>query len=256
LMALYNIGLSMGNAVSAAVCVGSSTYMSNLSWQIPIILQIPLGLILGVGVMMFPESPRWLLLKGKERKARIAFGKFYNKDPDSVEITRHVQEVQYYIELEKANGQTTSWTEIYHANDIRRTIASAVILVGLAITGSKFVVPYAALFLQGVGITNPYLVNFYVALCVFGGTFLGPWIVEYGGRRFAMLYGYAGMASCMLVFAAVNSGLSAASSVSKNVLVAMLCIWAFIFGGFIGTSVWIAAPEMHSVRLRTYGQAA
>lgn len=255
LMALYNIGLTMGNAVSSAVCAGSSNYTSNLAWQIPIILQIPLAAILGVGVMMFPESPRWLLIKEKERRARIAFGKFYNKDPDSIEITRQVQEVQYYIELEKANGQTASWTEIYHANDIRRTIASAVILIGLGITGSKFVVPYAALFLQGVGIANPYLVNFYVALCVFGGTFLGPWIVEYGGRRFAMLWGYAGMASCMLTFSAVSSGLGAQSQISKNVLVAFLCIWAFIVGGFIGPSVWIAAPEQHSVRLRTYGQA-
>ncbi|KAJ5191236.1 mfs monosaccharide transporter protein [Penicillium cinerascens] len=30
---------------------------------------------------------------------------------------------------------------------------------------------------------------------------------------------------------------------------------AFVFGGFIGPSVWLASTEIHSVRLRTYGQA-
>lgn len=257
LMALYNIGLGMGNAVSAAVCVGSAKYtQSNLSWQIPIICQIPLALILGLGVMMFPESPRWLLIKGKEEAARRSFAKFYDKDPQSLDISRQVQEVQYHIELERSTGSTASWTEIYQPKDIRRTITSALILIGLAITGSKFVVPYAAIFLAGVGISNPYLINFVVAACIFAGGIPGPWIVEYGGRRFSMLTGYGGMAVCMLIISAVGTGLGSEGAVSKTVLVVFLCLWAVIFGAFIGTSVWIAAPEMHSVRLRTYGQAS
>jgi SP family sugar:H+ symporter-like MFS transporter len=255
LMALYNIGLGMGNAIAAAVCLGSSAYTTNLAWQIPIICQIPLAAILGLGVMMFPESPRWLLNKGREEAARKSFARFYEKDPQSLEISRQVQEVQYYIELEKATGTTTNWTEIFRANDIRRTITSALILIGLAITGSKFVVPYAAIFLAGVGISNPFLINFIVALCIFVGSVPGPWIVEYGGRRFSMLTGYGCMASCMLIISAVASGLGSQGAVAKTVLVVFLCLWAVIFGAFIGTSVWIAAPEMHSVRLRTYGQA-
>jgi hypothetical protein len=58
--------VGVGTAISAAVCLGTSNYTTNPSWQIPIICRIPLAFILGLGVMMFPESPRWLLVKGRE----------------------------------------------------------------------------------------------------------------------------------------------------------------------------------------------
>lgn len=116
-------------------------------------------------------------------------------------------------------------------------------------------VPYGALFLKGVGISNPYLTNVIVALCVFAGSFLGPFIVEYGGRRLAMLLGYTGMALCMLIFASVAEALGQASPIAKNVLIAFLCLYAFIFGSCIGTSVWTSSAKVHSIRLRTYGQA-
>jgi len=255
LLALYNIGLAFGNVAAAAVCAGSSNILGDWAWKTPIVLQIPLGIIYGVGIMMFPESPRWLLVNGQEEKARRSFGKFYQKDPYSPEITAQIHEVQNYIEFERAAGSTANWTEIFHRNDIRRTLVSGMILIGLAITGIQFVVPYAAIFLAGVGIHNPFLINVIVAVCIFAGTFFGPFIIEYGGRRFAMLVGYSCMAACMLIFSAVSTGLGSAASTSKSVLVAFLCIWAFIFGGCIGSSVWLASAEMHAVRLRTYGQA-
>lgn len=105
--------------------------------------------------MMFPELPRWLLTKGREESAPRSFGKFYKLDPHSPAITAQVVNVQAYIELEKVQGATTSGTEIYHKNDIRRTLVFAMILVGLAITGVQFVSPYAALFLSQSGIKTP-----------------------------------------------------------------------------------------------------
>ena len=63
------------------------------------------------------------------------------------------------------------------------------------------------------------------------------------------------MALCMFIFSAVSTGLGQTNPIAKNVLVAFLCIWAFVFGGCIGSSVWLGSAEMHSVRLRTYGQA-
>ena len=78
LTSLFNLGLGVGNAVAAAVCLSTSKYTSSLAWKTPIICQIPMSLLLGVGVMMFPESPRWLLVKGREEAARKSFARFYS----------------------------------------------------------------------------------------------------------------------------------------------------------------------------------
>ncbi|KAF9884523.1 hypothetical protein FE257_001711 [Aspergillus nanangensis] len=257
LLGIYNVGLGMGNLVSSAVCAGSATFPAHTDWQwkTPIICQIPLGVILGAGMLLFPESPRWLLLQGKEEQARRAFGTLENLDPYSDAVTVQVREIQQALEYERATNTSTSWTEIYRGNNFQRTAISAFILVGLAITGIHFVGPYATLFLQGVGIENPYLINAIVALCIFGGACVSPFILDSGGRRFSMLLGYSLMASCMLILSSVSTALGEDNTHAKNVIVAFLSIWAFVFGGLIGSSVRIASAEMHSTRLRTIGQA-
>lgn len=255
LTSLFNVGLAFGNAAAAAVCLGSSKYTSRLAWQIPIICQIPLSLILGVGVLMFPESPRWLLVKGNEEAARKSFARFYNVDPHTPEISRQIREVQYCIELERATGSTTSWTEIFHSTDRRRTLTSLLIVIAVAITGGKFISAYAAVFLAGVGIGNTFVINLVVASCSLIGSIPAPLVVEYGGRRFSLLVGYAFLCAFMLIIAAVGTGLGSERSVSKNILVVFLCLWFFFYSACIGTSISTTAPEMHSVRLRTFGHA-
>ena len=59
----------------------------------------------------------------------------------------------------------------------------------------------------------------------------------------------------MLIIGTVSSGLGSTNAVAKNVLIVFLCLWTAVYAGFIGTSISTIAPEMHSVRLRTYGQA-
>ena len=59
----------------------------------------------------------------------------------------------------------------------------------------------------------------------------------------------------MLIASAVNSGLGQASTVTKNVLVAFLCIWAFFYASALAAGLYLVSPELHSVRLRTFGQA-
>ncbi len=58
-LGLFNIGVAVGNVVASAVCAGSATLSAANDWQwkTPIIIQIPLGLLLGVGPRAF-NDPR------------------------------------------------------------------------------------------------------------------------------------------------------------------------------------------------------
>ncbi|KAJ5104764.1 hypothetical protein NUU61_002111 [Penicillium alfredii] len=255
-LGLYNVGLALGNVASSAVCAGSSRLEPDNHWQwkTPILCQIPLGVLLGAGILMFPESPRWLMNHNREEEARHSFGVLYQQEPYSAEITAQIEDVKSHIQTERAGATSSSWVDIYRRKNVRRTLISAMIMVGLAITGIQFAQPYAALFLQGVGISNPYLINVIIGLCILAGACLGPFIVEYGGRRRAILVGYSAMAICMLVLSSVSTALGMDAS-ARMVVVVFLCLWAFVFGGTIAPSASLASVEMHSVSLRTYGQA-
>lgn len=256
-LGLYNIGLALGNVMSSAVCAGSAKLEpgNNWQWKAPILCQIPLGIILGAGILMFPESPRWILNHdGNEDEARNAFAMLYQMDPFASAITTQIEDVKAHIKAERAIAKSTSWYEIYQRKHFRRTAASALIQIGLSITGIQFVQPYATTFLKGVGISNPYLVNVIIGVCILGGAGLGPFANEYGGRRLTMVFGYVMMAVCMLTLSIVSMALDQ-DDVSKIVIVVLLCLWSFTFGGTIAPTANLAAVEMHSVSLRTYGQA-
>lgn len=258
-LALYNVGLALGNVASGAVCAGSAELepRNNWQWKTPILCQIPLGIILGAGILMFPESPRWILNNDdtREEEARRAFSILYRIPANSPEITAQIEDIKSHIKEERAAATSNSWFEIYKSSQIRRTSASALIMIGLSVTGIQFVQPYATTFLKGVGISNPYLINVIIGLCILAGSLIGPLVVEYGGRRFAILTGYISMAACMLVLSSVNTALGGDDQIAKMVVVILLCLWAFIFGGTIAPSAGLASVEMHSVALRTYGQA-
>ena len=255
LFGFYNVALATGALTAAAVCLGTSSLRSDWAWKTPIVCQIPLSILYVLGSMFFPESPRWLLTKGKEEGARRSFGRLYNKDPYSPEITAQVREVQNYIEFEKAISSTTSWTEIFHRSYIRRTFITGVLSAAFSLSGQPFVVTYSAIFLAGVGISNPFLITFFIGLTAWAGSLLGPFWVEYAGRKSAVLVGLACTRFSLLIVSAVNSGLGQASTVTKNVLIAFLCIWAFFYASAFAAGLYLASPEIHSVRLRTIGQA-
>ncbi|KAK5046903.1 hypothetical protein LTR84_007257 [Exophiala bonariae] len=255
LMATFNVGLGLGNMAAVAVCLASSKYTTNLSWQTPIICQVPVAVVLGLGVRFFPESPRWLLANGKEDAARRSFARFYSKDPLSPVVTAQLQETMHYLEVERTLNAKTTWLDIFRGTDLRRTLTSTLVGTGVALTGSKFLSTYAAIFLAGVGIRNPYHITLSFAGCACFGGLISPFTLEYLGRRRNLLVGYACMGSCMFIVAIAGSVLGQTSTKTQLLCTAFICFWGVSYGGFVGTSLTVTTSEMHAVKLRGYGQA-
>ena len=165
--------------------------------------------------------------------------------------------MQLTIAEEKQISSTTHWTEIFHRASIRRTLVALAINCCAPLSGAFFIFSYVAIFLKAVGLKSPLEISSIVNACVVFGGITGSLWVEYLGRRRTILSGYVGMGVCMITFSATSSGLDgvAHSPAARGVLIAFLCGWAFMFGGFIASTQFLASAEMHAVRLRTYGQA-
>lgn len=255
LVSIYSIGLATGTLVSACICYGTSTIGTNWEWRTPVLLQIPLALLYALGLASFPESPRWLMTKGREEAARKSFGRFYNKDPYSDEITAQVNEVRMYIEFEKSISSTASWTELFHRSYVRRTFTSMLVAAITPLSGITLVGNYAAVFFAANGVSKPFLIQIYVGVCGLTGSFCGPGLVEYVGRRLTSLFGFGFMACCMLIFSVTASALGSSTETARNTLIAFLCIWFFLYASCVSSTHWLIGAEVHSVRLRGYGQA-
>lgn len=254
-LSLFGWGLAVGQTMAGCVCLATSKYTTYLAWQTPIICHIPLAILFGLCTFAFPESPRWLLTKGREAEARRSFATYYGKAIDDPIISYQVQQTASHIEAETAAMKTASAFELLRGVNLRRTCAALIVVLGIALTGIRFITTYAVIFLAGVGVGSPYLVTVIMASCVCVGVIGTPFMMEYLGRRFGLLAGYSTLGIFMLLIAAVGSGLGPQSRVAQLVLVVFLCLWNFVYGLCLSASLATISAEQHSVRLRTNGQA-
>jgi hypothetical protein len=73
---------------------------SEASWRIPLAIQILPAVILGVGMLFFPDSPRWLLMKERDDESLNALSKLRRQSRDSPLLLNEYLEIKASIMLE------------------------------------------------------------------------------------------------------------------------------------------------------------
>src|SRR5918997_1748073 len=109
------------------------------------------ALILGIGMFMLPESPRWLFEHGQVAKARAVLGR--SRSPEEID-----QELREMGEI-KRQEQEQSQARVSYKELLAPYVRPALVIgIGLAIfqqiTGINTVIYYAPTILQGVGFSE------------------------------------------------------------------------------------------------------
>jgi hypothetical protein len=95
------------SAAAAAVTYGCNFIDSNLSWQIPLILQAFACTIVMVSVFFIPESPRFLMANGRQEEAHAFLVKYHgNGDASSKLVELEIAEMREGI---RQDGIDKTW---------------------------------------------------------------------------------------------------------------------------------------------------
>lgn len=81
---------------------GGCTGQSEVSWRLPLALQIVPAVILGVGMLFFPDSPRWLLMKERDDESLSALSRLRRQSRDSPALMNEYLEIKASIMLENS----------------------------------------------------------------------------------------------------------------------------------------------------------
>lgn len=84
------------NDVGPNGCTGQS----DAAWRIPLSLQIVPALILGIGMLFYPDSPRWLMMKDQEEEGMATLARLRRKAADHPAIVAESLEIKATILLE------------------------------------------------------------------------------------------------------------------------------------------------------------
>ncbi|EAW09267.1 sugar porter family MFS transporter [Aspergillus clavatus NRRL 1] len=79
---------------------GGCEGQSEVSWRLPLALQLVPAMILGLGMLFFPDTPRWLMMKERDEAALHALSKLRRSARDSPVLVNEYLEIKASIMLE------------------------------------------------------------------------------------------------------------------------------------------------------------
>lgn len=255
LVSLYQFMIALGEVfgyVIAAIFVN----VPSGSWRYMLGSSLLFSTIMLVGIIFMPESPRWLMHKGRNVDAWDTWKRIRGVDPEARQeffIMKHSVETEAN-DISSRSG-TFAWLDFFTVPRARRAIIYANIMVFLGqFTGINAIQYYMATLMSQVGFDAKQSV--FMSLVGGGSLLLGtiPAILymEKFGRRFwaiAMLPGFfIGLVIIGCSYTIPTSNVAGA----QGAYIAGLIIYEGFFGSY-SCLTWVIPSEVYPTYLRSYG---
>jgi len=253
--------ISAGAFVSAGIALSywfvfGFAYISNssASWRVPIALQIMFALPAIFMLSVLPESPRWLILTGREQEALTVLAALNDDEPDSFETKDEFLQIKDAI-LIMAQGSSASMFSNKERRGFHRVVLAYFVQVFQQGTGINLVLQYLSwIFLTRMSFDG-WLARL-LASCSATVYFLASFIVVVGidrfwGRRSLMMFGATGMCVCMILITILQYLWSEHGNQAGRIA---STVFLFIFSIFFAIGwqgmAWLYQVEIVPLRIR------
>lgn len=238
----------MGQLISAGAMRALLSRTDDWAWRIPYAIQwvFPPPIILGV--LFAPESPTWLVRKGRLDDAKKSLKRLTNTLTDE-DIEKTVSMIAHTNKLEKEMLEGTSYLDCLKGPNLRRTEIACAVWVCQVFCGMWFG-GNVVYFLQQAGFDEERSFDFGIGLSslALAGT-IGAWfILPRVGRRRLYLVGLAVMLTVLLAvgFMGIPAPVDAIGWASG----ALMMVFVVTYDLTVGPVCYCLVAEIPSTRLR------
>ncbi|TFK51652.1 general substrate transporter [Heliocybe sulcata] len=248
----YQWAITIGLLLASVINNATSERANHSAWRIPISIQFIWALILSVGMTFLPESPRWLIKRGRDADAAKAMSRLTSLDINDPEVETELADIRENLRAEEALGEH-SYADCFRGGSNKigfRTLTGIFLQAWQQLTGINFIFYYGTTFFQNSGIRNAFLISVATNVVNVFMTLPGMWGVERFGRRRLLLVGAIGMTICEFLVAIVGVTVSVDNAAGQKVLIAFVCIYIAFFASTWGPIAWVVVGEIYPLAVR------
>ncbi|KIJ94154.1 hypothetical protein K443DRAFT_110897 [Laccaria amethystina LaAM-08-1] len=205
--------------------------VGNIAWRLELGSAFLPAIPLTIGIYFCPESPRWLMKKGRYAKAFRSFCRLRNSELQAARDLYYVH-CQLVEEYKVLHGSTyfTRFLELFTVPRIRRaTLASWVVMIAQQMCGINIIAFYSStIFVQaGYSSKQALLASWGFGLINWVFAFPAVWTIDTFGRRNLLLFTFPNMAWTLLA-----AGFCFYIPETSQARVPLIALFVFIFAAF------------------------
>lgn len=213
------------------------------SWRWMLGVEALPAIVYFVALFAVPESPRWLVMNGRDDEARSVL----RKVTDPIQASEDLAAVKASLQAERST-EGAPWRELFRPAMRRVLVIATSIAILQQITGINSVFFYAPMIFEqsGIGTDASFMQAVLVGLVNLVFTVLAISFIDRLGRRPLLWIGLVGIAMCMMLIA---YGFAATTPNPNLILVGILgFVASFAFS--LGPVMWVLFSELFPNQVR------
>ncbi|KAK9779784.1 putative Major facilitator superfamily (MFS) profile domain-containing protein [Seiridium cardinale] len=258
-LGLYWTCFYVGSLLSSAINLGAVNISTTWAWRLPSLLQAVPSLLSIAVLPLVPESPRWLIMKGRNDEAREIIAIMHGmNDVAAKEAVEVFDEINSVLVKEREEQPKNPWKEFFTTKANRHRLSILVSFgVMIEMLGNFVISYYLGDMLTQAGITDTTTqlqVNVILSCWSFAVAVTGSLLVDVVGRRFLALTSIGGMVAMLYIFGGLSKTYGTSdntSAVYGTVAVVFLFQGFYAFGITPLTSMY--PPEILPYNMRNAG---
>ena len=247
LVTFFQLAVTIGIVVAYVVGL---IFEPNQEWRAMLAIGAVPAFALGIGMLKMPQSPRWLVMAGRDFEARAVLARV--RSGDLAAIDQEIEEIKHEVSVKPG-----TWS------DLRKPVVKAALLVGIGlavlqqVAGINTVIYYAPTIVQFTGVDSSsaaILASIGVGIVNVGMTLVAIRLLDRSGRRPLLLGGSAVMAIALVGLALVFI-VGAGSTAGSAIAIGSLMLYVAAFAISLGPIFWLLNAEIYPLAVRSKAAA-
>lgn len=190
-------------------------------------------------IFFIPESPKWLIIKGKSSQATAILSRILSTG----------EEIKSEVEVTKASlGEDKGkWSDLLKPGILIAVLAGCAIAILGQFMGVNAVLYYGPKIFAEAGFDNPMFSTVLVGLVNFLTTILAVFIIDRVGRKQLIYWGVSGMIICLI---AIGTYFATGGVLGNGFMLAFFLAYVFCCAISISAIVFVLLSEMYPNSIR------